>query len=368
MCGTFLETRCTKISLLNTDAILRLILYYPVSALVTLFANILQNPQDARARSDLKLMSSVVSFLNMLERDALADVKNGNVGRMLSVCAEFERIARVALDKAERELRSGRGKRKVAGTGLTERERAKEMRHRGETEKLIDEAMEGGKTLEQMQVETQAGYRRPVPFSSLRQSAGTSPSTQQGNSAERRSPIAMSGHASELVNQQQQVQTQNQPWIPGMQGAFTGNNGQLDFDISPPHQNSNSRPSPTNQPPTGPAFFTPGSMEPSPTFQPNGFPPSTNDTMPASGTFDPPTTSFDLGNASSGSGFTQSFQQPFVPQDLWQMPMTLEWDWAEGFGLGAFTPGAGVGMFGDGMGGAGLYDGFGANGDGTGQG
>ena len=24
-----------------------------------------------------------------------------------------------------------------------------------------------------------------------------------------------------------------------------------------------------------------------------------------------------------------SFQQPFVPQDLWQMPMTLEWDWSD---------------------------------------
>lgn len=24
-----------------------------------------------------------------------------------------------------------------------------------------------------------------------------------------------------------------------------------------------------------------------------------------------------------------SFQQPFVPQDLWSMPMTLEWDWAD---------------------------------------
>lgn len=24
-----------------------------------------------------------------------------------------------------------------------------------------------------------------------------------------------------------------------------------------------------------------------------------------------------------------SFQQPFVPQDLWQMPMSLEWDWAD---------------------------------------
>jgi hypothetical protein len=23
-----------------------------------------------------------------------------------------------------------------------------------------------------------------------------------------------------------------------------------------------------------------------------------------------------------------SFQQSFVPQDLWQMPMTIEWDWS----------------------------------------
>ena len=37
--------------------------------------------------------------------------------------------------------------------------------------------------------------------------------------------------------------------------------------------------------------------------------------------------------------FGASFQQPFVPQDLWQMPMTLEWDWAEGLGMGSFTPG-----------------------------
>ena len=29
-----------------------------------------------------------------------------------------------------------------------------------------------------------------------------------------------------------------------------------------------------------------------------------------------------------------SFQQPFVPQDLWQMPMTLEWDWADMTSLG----------------------------------
>lgn len=34
--------------------------------------------------------------------------------------------------------------------------------------------------------------------------------------------------------------------------------------------------------------------------------------------------------SSSGAGTAGlSFQQPFVPQDLWQMPMTLEWDWAD---------------------------------------
>lgn len=36
------------------------------------------------------------------------------------------------------------------------------------------------------------------------------------------------------------------------------------------------------------------------------------------------------GNATLNTG---SFQQPFVPQDLWQMPMTLEWDWAEMAGV-----------------------------------
>jgi hypothetical protein len=35
------------------------------------------------------------------------------------------------------------------------------------------------------------------------------------------------------------------------------------------------------------------------------------------------------GNETSSPLNLNSFQQPFVPQDLWQMPMTLEWDWAD---------------------------------------
>lgn len=35
-----------------------------------------------------------------------------------------------------------------------------------------------------------------------------------------------------------------------------------------------------------------------------------------------------------------SFQQPFVPQDLWSMPMTFEWDWGAMDGTNGF-PAAG---------------------------
>jgi hypothetical protein len=86
----------------------RLIVYYPVSALVTLFANILQNPNDTRARSDIKLMNLVVNFLSMLT----SDEENGSVRRMLGICAEFERIAKVVLDRADKES-SSRRKRKT---------------------------------------------------------------------------------------------------------------------------------------------------------------------------------------------------------------------------------------------------------------
>lgn len=85
----------------------RLILYYPVSSLVTIFANILQNPQDTRARSDLKLMTLVVNFLSTL----CSDEENGSVRRMLSICSEFERIARVVLEKADKESSSKRKRR-----------------------------------------------------------------------------------------------------------------------------------------------------------------------------------------------------------------------------------------------------------------
>lgn len=93
-------------------------MYYPVSSLVTLFANILQNPQDPNARSDLLQMQIVVEFLrSVLDLDDIEGAlkyEDCSVNRMLVVCGEFQRIAKLVLDKAENET-LGKRKRKSEG-------------------------------------------------------------------------------------------------------------------------------------------------------------------------------------------------------------------------------------------------------------
>ncbi|SPO00730.1 related to transcriptional activator Mut3p [Cephalotrichum gorgonifer] len=89
-----------------------LILYFPVTSLVALFGNILQNPLDPRAKSDTKLMNLVVNFLSMLGQEA----ETGGVHRMLGVCSEFERIARKVIEKAEKEQSSRRKRKGPEGT------------------------------------------------------------------------------------------------------------------------------------------------------------------------------------------------------------------------------------------------------------
>lgn len=88
-----------------------MILYFPVSALVALFGNILQNPMDPRAKADTRLMNTVVTFLSMLGQEA----EQGGVHRMLGICSEFERIAKAVIEKTEKE-QSSRRKRKNQDT------------------------------------------------------------------------------------------------------------------------------------------------------------------------------------------------------------------------------------------------------------
>ncbi|KAM0435303.1 hypothetical protein ACHAPT_003397 [Fusarium lateritium] len=228
-----------------------LILYFPVSALVTLFGNILQNPLDPRAKSDTRLMSMVVTFLSMLGQEA----EQGGVHRMLGICSEFERIAKAVIEKAEKE-QSSRRKRKNQDT--TSRSSPNPT--------------------------TASTKATPVP--------GTSVHTpRQATGAEATPPMSVSSVSDRRSSQAQ---------------------------LSPP-QNGDPRSSfsmntPMNDPsPAGSAGW------------PQEFP------VPQAGQ------NGDFDTFIHGNGNMQSppapaagvFQQPLLPQDLFSLPMTLDWSWAE---------------------------------------
>ena len=217
-----------------------LILYFPVSALVTLFANILQNPQDPRARADIKLMDLVVNFLAIL---ATEDQDN-SVKRMLGVCAEFERIAKLVLDKAERE--GSKRKRKVAPEDS--------QRPSGSA---MAQALNGSRpttpTSSHLRGSVQSGA--PTPFGGGVNGASQSPLY---NGA------MPNGHSS-------------------LQYSNDVNSFPADF-------------SDLQNPPDLHAGFLEAQM---------------------------------IANGLGSPLNSGSFQQPFLPQDLWQTPMTFEWDLSE---------------------------------------
>ena len=213
----------------------------------------LQNPQDARTRSDVKLMNQVVNFLSLL---AITE-EQGGVKRMLGVCAEFERIARVVLDRADKESHSRRKRR---------------------SSKMNDDGP--------AQNAQQIPQKRPAP------------STPHSSNAPTPQNVFTPGFNGDL---------NNRTFNPSLQG-FSPNFSDMNLPVD---------------------------------FSGADFP---NLTTPSNGMNGYQDLNMD-GQQYSGDSFSMgSFQQPFVPQDLWQMPMTLEWDMAQ---LGdanvfpAFDPGQG---------------------------
>lgn len=184
-------------------------------------------------------MNLVVNFLSML----VAEEENGGVKRMLGVCSEFERIAKVVLDKADKDS-STRRKRKNNEEG-------------------------GGKA----KVQQMSGPNSMTPV--------------------------MGG-------------------APQMFGVFSPgsmlNPNQNGF--SPPGANPNNSPGMYSNQDYNGDYATPRQgMTPYAEIQQysnNG----------GAGEMQSPLMGGGMG------GMTQQ-QQPFVPQDLWQMPMSLDWDWAD---------------------------------------
>jgi len=217
-------------------------MYYPVSSLVTLFANVLQNPQDPHAAKDIVLMQKVVEFLkSVLEIDELDEgsqrYEDTTANRMLVITREFKRIAKLVLEKAEREA-------------LSKKKRKTEDATRN-TNPQLDRQRQG--------------LKRPFEQAHI--------PSQQAN------PIAPTMHS----------------------------NGMRGIDISPP------------------IFDVPQLYSQDNSIQwLNDMEQQQQQQQPsiASSNLDHQLPSFPMISANS-------FEQPFVPQDLWQMPMTFEWDWAD---------------------------------------
>ncbi|KAI5306351.1 hypothetical protein KEM56_001248 [Ascosphaera pollenicola] len=274
-----------------------LILYFPISALVTLFAHILQNPQDARARADVKLMSTVVNFLSRL----VTDESNGSVRRMLGVCAEFERIAKTVVEKAEREAQ-GKHKRKSPSTAPAENETESQNGDGRVPEASIAQARDRPNRDAKEHADHDSVSPRTQP-KGVNEDANVNLGSQANtrvNSPAAGTEYDMGSNVptpSAFYHPQQQPQQQEQRQGPIPKAVIAG--------MMPPNPMDPIQQQQQQQP---------------------GQPYTTGP--------DPSLTSIDV------SGLT-----PFVPQDLWQMPMGLEWDWAYGPDFSGSMAG-GIGAFG----------------------
>lgn len=186
-------------------------------------------------------MNVVVNFLSTL----VSDESNGSIKRMLSLCGEFERIAKMVIDKAEKESHS-RKKRKAAPDQNTHQ-------HQDMQE---DNAM--------------------PPASA--------------NLADDVLPTTTTAFSPPLFSDNLAANVPGNATIPGANGLDLPSNVHGLQDIG---QNLHDMLSPTN---LGATSFTDQSQ---------------------------------FTTTSTTSPNLSSLQQPFVPQDLWQIPMNLEWDWAD---------------------------------------
>lgn len=214
-------------------------------------------------------MSNVVNFLNTL----LTDEASANVQRMLTLCSEFVRIATVAVEKAEKESQNRRKRR--------------------------------------MDSEAPAGPTNQDADATA--TSQPSPSTQQQPPQQR-----------PAEQQRQQQQQQHPPPAPQLSAPPAPSRFHEQGHL-PPEQNGGS----LSQQPDG--VDTAMSDAPAPDMRSmSGFSPDFQGVFGS--TSNPPeftaqTTLPGATAAAMNPSFAHS--NSFVLQDLWQMPMTLEWDWAE---------------------------------------
>ena len=330
-----------------------LILYFPVSSLVTLFGNVLQNPLDPRARSDTRLMSLVVTFLSMLGQEA----ESGGVHRMLGVCSEFERIAKVVIDKAEKE-HANRRKRKNQDAHEAAPARAAPQGLSG-LPSLANAGDGAADTAATAKKPPSAESRPPSRSQSLApgatptprptSSCSTSTNAYQHTPATPAEAAAAAVTAAEIVNSHRASSQKRHSSVSNSHHHHSGSMGGGQSLTMAAAAAAAGGMYAGNSPLNHVASAGASNQTPSPGMPPNGwstdYPNAGNVGLGPGGELD--FTSFsDLTGFGSiqpgmpppgGLGSLQSpppmagglGSQPFLPIDLFSLPMTLDWDWAE---------------------------------------
>ena len=251
-----------------------MVLYFPVSALMTLFGNILQNPLDPRARSDTKLMNVVVNFLATLGPEA----ETGGVHRMLGVCSEFERIAKVVIENAEKEHASRR-KRKSHETSSASKSTPADV-------KMQSPSFQPRPNPNPASNSSQAHSQTPRPTTA----SSATPQPSHGGANRHLSPRT-NDHRSPSNGYSPMTQSMSGSPSPGMAPQGWSN----EFTVN---QNGDGVDYTSWGEFTG--FGAIGNME---------------------GVMGPAA----ITSPSLGGGF----QNPLLPPDLFSLPSTLDWNWAE---------------------------------------
>ena len=206
-------------------------------------------------------MRQVVDFLSLLS----VTEEQGGVRRMLGVCAEFERIARLVLDRSEKDVNSRRKRKSNRGSVSESPNSTPHFVH---------------SQIPQKRATTQTPSRDSAPTPA---SVFAPDSNNNKLSAPPFDPLLNSFSSTPLPV------SSNLSSVP------------LDFSTT-----------------SGPEFASVLSNAGiTPNFQGSEGMTQQHFTGLTGPLFD-----------------SDSFQQPFVPQDLWQMPMTLEWDWADMTSIG----------------------------------
>lgn len=242
----------------------------------------------------------VVAFLSTLGEEA----QTGGVHRMLGVCSEFEKIAKKVIDKAERE-HAMRRKRKNNGDASTEKP-AKTNTVATQPQAAAPKPSTANATA------TAAKPRppqtaRPVTSSSTTPHATThqqlnghlSPSTKSDHMTPERAYSPMTATRSH----------ENSPAYPpvGWTDDFTAQNGANDMDFSAAFPDTSFADL------TG--FGSIAAMNAA--VSATAIPQIINNAPGLMDMQSPPI------------GANGVFQQPMLPADLFSLPMTLDWDWAE---------------------------------------